>query len=174
MVTHILQPLCDWLATKNSYNQRNHHSTRNTKFIKFSVADMGIDSILGCHLTSIVNPIVEIRRSYDRLISTMIFPILVRRHLYIEAGHSLLSIAGRLWMVGERSATTAAHKHWGLVGDWLVSGCRLIGDWLKIVWNYSVTIKRGLGVVIVWLRIGWLLVGDFLQDICLVVTINTK
>ena len=32
------------------------------------------------------NLIVEIRRSYDRLISTMGFPILVRRHLYIESG----------------------------------------------------------------------------------------
>ena len=30
--------------------------------------------------------IVEIRRSYDRLISTMGFPILVRWHLYIESG----------------------------------------------------------------------------------------
>ena len=29
---------------------------------------------------------MEIRRSYDRLISTMGFPILVRRHLYIELG----------------------------------------------------------------------------------------
>ena len=36
--------------------------------------------------SSIGNPIVEIRRSYDRLISTMGFPILVRRHLYIESG----------------------------------------------------------------------------------------
>ena len=38
-----------------------------------------------CHLTSISNPIVEIRRSYDRLISTMGIPILVRWHLYIES-----------------------------------------------------------------------------------------
>ena len=29
---------------------------------------------------------MEIRRSYDRLISTMGFPILVRRYLYIESG----------------------------------------------------------------------------------------
>ena len=29
---------------------------------------------------------MEIRRSYDRLISIMGFPILVRRHLYIESG----------------------------------------------------------------------------------------
>ena len=29
---------------------------------------------------------MEIRRSYDRLISTMGFPILVRHHLYIESG----------------------------------------------------------------------------------------
>ena len=36
-----------------------------------------------CNLTSIGNTIVEIR-SYDCLISTMGFPILVRRHLYIE------------------------------------------------------------------------------------------
>ena len=33
---------------------------------------------------------MEIRRSYDRLISTMGFPILVRRHLYIESGPRLL------------------------------------------------------------------------------------
>ena len=44
------------------------------------------DSILRCHLTSVGNPIVEIRRSYDRLISTMWFPILIRQHLYIESG----------------------------------------------------------------------------------------
>ena len=46
----------------------------------------GPDSIQGHRLTSIGNPIVEIRRSYDRLISTMGFPILVRRDLYIESG----------------------------------------------------------------------------------------
>ena len=34
----------------------------------------GADSIKRCHLASIGNPIVEIRRSYDRLISTMGFP----------------------------------------------------------------------------------------------------
>ena len=37
-------------------------------------------------LTSIGNPTGEIRRSYDRLISTMGFPILERWHLYIESG----------------------------------------------------------------------------------------
>ena len=37
-------------------------------------------------ITSIGNPIVEIRRSYGRLISTMGFPILGRRHLYIDSG----------------------------------------------------------------------------------------
>ena len=35
---------------------------------------------------SIGNPIVEIRRSYDRLISTKGFPILIRQHLHIELG----------------------------------------------------------------------------------------
>ena len=47
---------------------------------------LGADSIQRYHLTSIGNPIVEIRRSYDHLISTMGFPILVRWHLYIESG----------------------------------------------------------------------------------------
>ena len=66
------------------------------------------DSIYRCHLilrlqpyfgfvrTSLCNstgdPIVEIRRSYDRLISTIGFPIMVRRHLYIESGSWLLGI----------------------------------------------------------------------------------
>ena len=38
------------------------------------------------HLTHRGNPIVEIRRSYDHIISTMGFHILVRWHLYIESG----------------------------------------------------------------------------------------
>ena len=46
---------------------------------------LGPDSIYRWHLTSIGNPIVNIRRSYDRLISTMRFPILVRWHHYIES-----------------------------------------------------------------------------------------
>ena len=47
---------------------------------------LGPDSIWRCCLTSIGNSIVEIRRSYDCLISIMGFPILVRWHLYIESG----------------------------------------------------------------------------------------
>ena len=54
---------------------------------------LGPDSIWRWHLTSIGNSIVEIRRSYDRLISTMGFPILVRSHLYIESGPWLKSSA---------------------------------------------------------------------------------
>ena len=46
---------------------------------------LGADSIKRYLLTSNGNPIVEIRRSYDRLISTMGFPLLVG-HLYIESG----------------------------------------------------------------------------------------
>ena len=36
---------------------------------------------------------MEIRRSYDRLISTMGFPIPVRQHLYIESGPSITPIS---------------------------------------------------------------------------------
>ena len=43
---------------------------------------LGADSIKRCHLTCIGNHIVEIRRSYDRLISTIGFPILVRWHIF--------------------------------------------------------------------------------------------
>ena len=45
-----------------------------------------VDSIWRWHLTRIVIPIMEIRRSYDHLISTMGFLIQVRCHLYIESG----------------------------------------------------------------------------------------
>ena len=55
---------------------------RNT----LTYCDLGPDSIWRCHLTSIGNPIVEIRRSYDRLISTTVFPIPVRCNLYIASG----------------------------------------------------------------------------------------
>ena len=47
-------------------------------------------------LTSIGNPIVELRRSYDRLISTMGFPTLVRWHLYIESGSGPYTI---IWWI---------------------------------------------------------------------------
>ena len=39
---------------------------------------------------SIVNPIVELRRSNDRLISTMGFTVLAKWHLYIESRHRYL------------------------------------------------------------------------------------
>ena len=61
-----------------------HHWSINIKTIV--QMKQGPDAISRCHLTSIGNPIVEIRRSYDRLIPTMGFPILVRRYLYIESG----------------------------------------------------------------------------------------
>ena len=76
---------------------------------------LGPGSLKRCHLTSIGNPIVEIRRSYDRLISTMGFPILVRWHLYIESGpwcqrcpwHRILKI----------SYDTLDRVHWILTDD---------------------------------------------------------
>ena len=55
----------------------------NKEFVfVFFVWKQGPDSIQICPLAGIGNPIVEIRRSHDRLISTMGFPILVRCHLY--------------------------------------------------------------------------------------------
>ena len=57
----------------------------------------GPGSISRYRLASIGNPIEEKRRSYDRLIPTMGFPILIRRHLYIEhCSSSLLCDAKHL------------------------------------------------------------------------------
>ena len=42
---------------------------------------------------------MEIRRSYNRLISTMGFPILVRRHLYIESGSRFKGSLGICWWI---------------------------------------------------------------------------
>ena len=49
----------------------------------------GANSIKICRLCSIGNPIVEIRWSFDRLVSTMEIPISVRRHYYIESEPSM-------------------------------------------------------------------------------------
>ena len=52
----------------------------------------GPNSIKRWPLTSIGNPIIDIRRSYDRLIFIMGFPLLVRWHLYIESGPRTLDV----------------------------------------------------------------------------------
>ena len=63
--------------------------------------------------TSIGNPIVEIRRSYGRLISTMGFPIhaLVRPYLYIESGPSSLCTIGRLELFTMPTVWTYHQQH---------------------------------------------------------------
>ena len=66
-----------YLYNGNSDTWKNIFTLKSTQ---------GPDSISRWCLTSVGNPIVEIRRSYDRLISTMGFPILVRWHRYIESG----------------------------------------------------------------------------------------
>ena len=84
-------------AKETHLSRDNHELYCYLRLQKYEVTDkymiiatwqnvQGPDSIRRCHLTSIGNPIVEMRRSYDRLISTMGFPILVRWHLYIESG----------------------------------------------------------------------------------------
>ena len=61
-------------------------------------------------------PIVEIRRSYNRLISPIGFPIPVRRHLYIESGPRATSTNGT------RPAERLPHVA-GLM--WQTIGCEL-------------------------------------------------
>ena len=69
-----------------TYNTSGYQADNRHGWRKASLRLLGPDSIKRCHLTSTVNPIVEIRWSYDRLISTMGFPILIRWHIYIESG----------------------------------------------------------------------------------------
>ena len=63
--------------------------------MSLTVGTLGPDLLWRWHLTSIGNPIVEIRRSSDRLISTMGFPIPIRCHHYIESGPWSLSCLGK-------------------------------------------------------------------------------
>ena len=72
-----------WMLNYNSSKMQQAYKTFHSSTQWFFMGQ-GTDSIKRCHLTSIGNPIVEIRRSNEHLISTMGCPILVRRHLYIE------------------------------------------------------------------------------------------
>ena len=53
--------------------------------LSFQVSYQNLDSIWRCGLTRKGNPTVEIRPSWDHLISKIGFPRLVRWHLYIES-----------------------------------------------------------------------------------------
>ena len=75
-----------WRAPKISVTVVTFDARQVLSTISGVVMNLGPNSIQICHLTSIGNPNVDIRRSYYRLISTMGSPIPVRRHLYIESG----------------------------------------------------------------------------------------
>ena len=87
---------------------------------------LGPDSIKRCHLTSIGNLIVEIRRSYDRLISTMGFPIPVRRHLYIESGPWCLIMKLRENLSVAAPQCHQQKCHWQHSLNWFLSPMRTI------------------------------------------------
>ena len=89
-----------------------------TSSVASKVDVLGPDSIYRWHLTSIGNPIVEIRRSYDRLISTMGFPIPVRRHLYIESGPWSFNARLCFVLVCSRSIPAKGHTYITLT-SWL-------------------------------------------------------
>ena len=64
----------------------------------------GADSMYRCFLDSIGIPTVEIRRSYDRLITTIRFPALIRWHMYIESGP-----VNKSWRAGMLPVTSWRH-----------------------------------------------------------------
>ena len=89
---------------------------------------LGPDSIQRYHLTNMGNPIVEIRRYYDRLISTMGFPILVRIRLYIESVPCMLPTdvsASILWLLYPMYAIW--RDKWFIQYHWLIFS----NDWYK-------------------------------------------
>ena len=79
----------------------------------------GSDSVQRWHLTSIANPIVEIRRSDHRLISTMGFLILIR-HLYIEWGPRLLvPTMAAWWHAPFKTNVSSSRGALGLLGSFI-------------------------------------------------------
>ena len=112
----------------------------------------GPDSIQRCHLTSIGNPIVEIRQSYDRLISTLGFPILVRWYLFIESGpriHIDLSSMGYCEIRNQ-----FCHKcltHWGCMTHICVSKLTITGS--------DNGLSTGRRQALIWTYAGILLTG---------------
>ena len=87
---------------------------------------LGSDSIKIWNLTSIGNTIVEIRRSYNRLISTMGFPILVRWHLYIESGP---------WCFVQSKWPVWVAVAWCLIQTffWIIWSGMFISVWLNVM-----------------------------------------
>ena len=78
-------PVVHWVTPLSCVSLPGVHLV-DTSLVCFTVNEYTTKISRYRHLTSIWNPILEIRRSYDRLISTLGFPLLVRWHLYIESG----------------------------------------------------------------------------------------
>ena len=88
---------------------------------------------------------MEIRRSYDRLISTMGFPILARRHLYIESGPSWPdSVVHGYWVC-----------HWPMAYLWFSQTLKSIWIWLlswkvldffNLPWKLVIILKKCLKI----------------------------
>ena len=74
--------LLHWFAREVRIKNNSKMSVHNKAWQCWNRV-LGPDSIKRYHLANIGNPIVKIKRSYDRLTSTMGFPILVRWRLYI-------------------------------------------------------------------------------------------
>ena len=113
--------------------------------------DQEAESIKICHLTSIGNPIVEIRLFYDRLISTMGFPILVRWHLYIESRpSSFTGIGSKAPMFLEHAvARVTPETKWGyynlgypgsayLPVCFPIKNTKQAAPWFWLTWTFTV------------------------------------
>ena len=81
---------------------------------------------LRCRLASMGIPIAEISQSDDSLITTVGFPILVRRHLYIESGPSSVCLSLHVWLQAGRGLWVCHSRGYRCSGGGHVA--RMFGD----------------------------------------------
>ena len=119
---------------------------------------------------------MEMRRSYDRLISTMGFPILVRRHLYIESGPlrhkwpdhqesrdmKLTEESAQLAVMLLHKFSAALLTHWGRVTHICVGKLTIIGS--------DNGLSPGRRQAIIWTNAGILLIGPIGTDFSEILT----
>ena len=93
--------------------------------------NQGADSIKRCHLTSIGIPIGQIRQSYDHLISTMGFPILVRWKIFI-LNHGADPLAFNWWQIHRKWSKISNTKICLKITHLKLKPFHFKGQWVKI------------------------------------------
>ena len=86
---------------------------------------------------------MEIRRSYDRLISTMGFPILARLHLYIESGPRLAADVQTVMAIARNDRQRIGHLSPTMAIIWYCLVPSWVRTWNSLVWWGHETVYSG-------------------------------